>query len=863
MGRLHSRQVAKDDTIRTQPSNARWRAERQASAIQTFRATGDHDPAEQLANAVVMDVSVGGFGLGAPRELPIGTPVQMRMHLPGSIDFLTAAGRVVRSVPINGTASSKDALRFRAGVQFEKISEQLAEQLVGVLRSLGSQPTALSPPSPQAGESEYEAITRRAHLLEWSQFFRGVDFAQRLQLAQVTEERSYAKDETIIRQGDPGDGFYIIIEGSVNVIGSVASRSQAGVFTETIFATLPAGQAVGEMALIDGGQRAASVVARVPTTCLFVPRDAFINTLRSSPGTTLSIMALLVERMRHADDRLSEVLQITEALTSELDLQKVYDTTVKVVQETTQAGRVTLQVLDEERSQLALVAGMPFPPGAEAGQRSPSNAGLGGWVLREKRALILTGTSHPDPEIDRLMHDIPGMTAVCVPMLLKGEPLGVLNASSVPPGTVGRNGEALPVGKALTQDEMTFLSVLAGQVAIAIEHARLYQKTNEQATTDGLTGLLNHRTFQEYLASEVDRAQRAGTELALLFVDVDSFKVINDSYGHPAGDQLLRVLTSEVLKPSLRQYDVVGRYGGDEFAVILPNTPSKEAFIVADRLRQAAKSCDYGQHELPPETGDIISFSVGLAHFPPDADDSEALLQVADRGVYFAKFLGKNQVQRGRAAAPTADDDATSLHAFLANAGRDELEAMAAAIDARDTFTAGHSRRVAEYVRWLAQALGHDKAFLDRLRLTALFHDVGKSAVPDGVLRKAGKLTEEEYERIKAHPVIGAEMLDQVPHLHEAIPAVRSHHERWDGSGYPDGLAGKDIPYTARLLAVADAYDAMTSDRLYRGALLFQDIKRIFRSGAGISWEPHLVDVWCDVLDDRSVDGATPSAKDS
>ena len=711
-------------------------------------------------------------------------------------------------------------------------------------------------------ESPSVRRARIAGTLELFDWFRGVDMEQRLRLADVAEERTYEKGGAIVSQGDPGDGFYIIVSGSVNVVGSVENRSQGG-FTETIFATLPEGQAFGEMALLDGGARSATIVARVPTTCLFVPRDAFIDTLRSSPATALAIMAALSGRMRHADDRLSEVLQITEALTSELDLEKVYEATVKVVQETTEAGRVSLQVLDESEDNLSLVAGYGLPPGAVVGQTSSAQKGLAGWVLRELRPLILTGTSHPDPEIDRLMHDIPGMTAVCVPMLLKGQPVGVLNASSVPSGTESSDQSPAPVGKALTQDELTFVTVLAGQVAIAIEQARLYEQTRLEATTDGMTGLINHRAFQESLGAEVQRAERAqSAELALLFVDVDSFKVINDTHGHPAGDQLLRVLTNEVLKPSLRQYDVLARYGGDEFAVILPNTGLEESHMVAERLRAGVEDVDYASHELPAETGKIVSFSIGLAHYPTDAKDRKALLDVADRGVYFAKFLGKNQVQRGRAAGPAGTDDPTSLHEFLVGADRDSLEALAAAIDARDQFTTGHSRRVAMYVDWLARALGHDEQFRDRLRLTALFHDVGKSAVPDGILRKAGRLTDQEFERMKDHPVVGAEMLDQVPNLEDAVPAARSHHERWDGSGYPDGLAGEEIPYTARLMAIADSYDAMTSDRLYRGALIFADIKRMYESGAGIQWEPELVKVWCDVLNRRSENGATPSADD-
>lgn len=184
------------------------------------------------------------------------------------------------------------------------------------------------------------------------------------------------------------------------------------------------------------------------------------------------------------------------------------------------------------------------------------------------------------------------------------------------------------------------------------------------------------------------------------------------------------------------------------------------------------------------------------------------------------------------------------------------IEALAAAVDARDAYTAGHSRRVADLSVALARAAGHDDAFCKTLRLAALFHDVGKIGVPDAILRKPGGLTDEEFAQMKQHPVIGADqLLPRVPFLREHLPGIRHHHERWDGRGYPDGLAGEAIPYIARLLSIADAYDATTSNRVYRQALLHDDVIRIMSTGSGIQWDPKLMEIWLEYLQERGRQG--------
>lgn len=326
---------------------------------------------------------------------------------------------------------------------------------------------------------------------------------------------------------------------------------------------------------------------------------------------------------------------------------------------------------------------------------------------------------------------------------------------------------------------------------------------------------------------------------------LDGFKMVNDTYGHPTGDKLLKLLADRAIPSSVRPYDIACRPGGDEFAVILPHTTASQALVVAERMRDAVAQCDTALVGVPKGT---VAASVGVAHFPSDAINRDDLVETADNALYFAKYLGRNRVERGSSAVANFERNPRKLHELLVHANQSTVEALAAAIDARDQYTAGHSRRVAEYALELARTLDQGERFLYDLRLACLFHDVGKIAVPDAVLRKSGKLSDDEFALMRIHPVTGAEILEKVPSLRRAVPAIRHHHERWDGSGYPDGLQGEAIPEMARIIAIADAYDAMTSDRVYRSALLPEDVARIFHGGAGVQWDAQMVERWIAVL---------------
>jgi diguanylate cyclase (GGDEF)-like protein len=312
---------------------------------------------------------------------------------------------------------------------------------------------------------------------------------------------------------------------------------------------------------------------------------------------------------------------------------------------------------------------------------------------------------------------------------------------------------------------------------------------NRISRADPLTGCLNRRGFLERLDAEVDEAGRTGRSFALIALDLDRFKVVNDSQGHAAGDELLR-WTVDQLKENLRAMDSVGRLGGDEFALLIPGASRPEALSLVDRLNRALS--------------DRAPSSLGMACYPADGTDTEELQRHADADLYEAK--------EGR-RLPTAPS-------------RRELSwatALAQAVDTRIAVPDEHSTAVARYAASIAQEMGWEGSDLALLRMAAMLHDVGKVGIPDSILRKSGPLTEEEFDQMRLAPVTGAELVGRVEGLGAIVPWIYHAHEHMDGSGYPEGLRGDAIPLASRIIAVADAFDAMTTNRPYRAALSRED----------------------------------------
>ena len=408
-------------------------------------------------------------------------------------------------------------------------------------------------------------------------------------------------------------------------------------------------------------------------------------------------------------------------------------------------------------------------------------------------------------------------------------------------------------------------TMISNYVALVSHNMELIETSGRYANTDSLTLLYNHRCFQELLTDELSRAETSKQNLSVIMLDICNITKINRDLGHAKGDEVIKLVAENVRK-NVREGDIAARYGGDELAIILPNTSVEQAKYVAEYLTYAL-SCFYIDDVGP------VKVSVGISSYPECADNKEKLLILAEQAMYISKARGYKD---GMSAIISSADfnfwDDIALksyaevlgkrHAQLSVNFEDELiakfnldhEAMpsnrifeiasslAAAIDAKDPYTKDHSTSVSRYSEALARAINLPENEIERIRLGALLHDVGKIGIPETVLQKEGPLSDEEWVIMKQHPTIGAEkVLLPNASLRDLIPIVKYHHERIDGKGYPEGLSNGDIPLAAKIVAIADTYHALTSDRPYRKGMSIEKAITILEEGAGSQWDEDLV----------------------
>ncbi|MGQ0608938.1 MAG: bifunctional diguanylate cyclase/phosphohydrolase [Chloroflexota bacterium] len=402
-----------------------------------------------------------------------------------------------------------------------------------------------------------------------------------------------------------------------------------------------------------------------------------------------------------------------------------------------------------------------------------------------------------------------------------------------------RDATRLMAGLDAARRDIVIVTVVAALILAAVlvlvfraAHTRLLRQQHqlaEAARRDALTGMLNHGSIVSLLADSLEAARAVDEPISVALIDVDNFRLFNDTHGHAAGDDvLLRV--ADLVGHAAGADGYAARYGPDEFLVVRPAEPVSSLEDAARELQAAlrSQSVKFGESEDLP-----MSVSIGLAAFPVHASSVTSLLSEASVALNEAKASGGDSL----AVARVGDDSRTVAGSF------DVLQGLVLAVDTKDRYTKRHSEDVARYAVFLAGRMGHDD-MLETVRLAGLLHDIGKIGIPDSLLRKPSKLSDGEFRTFNQHVALGDSIVRDLPELEEVRAGIRHHHERWDGTGYLAGLKGEEIPLIARIIAVADTFSAMTTTRPYRKALGVDEALRRLRDAAGTQLQPELVDAF-------------------
>jgi diguanylate cyclase (GGDEF)-like protein/putative nucleotidyltransferase with HDIG domain len=500
------------------------------------------------------------------------------------------------------------------------------------------------------------------------------------------------------------------------------------------------------------------------------------------------------------------------------------------------------------------------------GRRVPLDEGLIGQVARTSQMGVVRELDAASPGLV-----LPGsMASAALPITYGDQFLGVLYVESAEPCE-------------FPEHEVISLRTLADLFAGALHNALTFQKAQEQAITDGLTGVKTHRFLMEALSSEWKRSTRANRPFALVLMDLDRFKFVNDFYGHLEGDVVLQRV-GHLLEQHCRRSDVVARYGGDEFVILMPETTVEQARQLANKLRGWVASD-------PLLRDKNVTASFGIAAFPVHGATPQELIQIADSSMYLSKHQGGNSVSSAEQGDPmdrkrwkkdvleaylgvtlkrlfsTGPEAFEEIYRRLEHFTRsleehggngfagglppavvETVTSLALAIDAKDHYTHGHSQKVSAYAAMIAQSLSMGPEEVEEIRLAALLHDIGKVGIPEVILNKSGPLDASEWETMKTHTDLGARILEPLPTMSRIRLMVRHHHEFYDGSGYPDRLEGEQIPHGARVIAIADAYDTITSARTYKRARSPEDAFAELERCAANQFDPDLVRIFIETM---------------
>lgn len=589
-----------------------------------------------------------------------------------------------------------------------------------------------------------------------------------------------------------------------------------------------------------------------------------MRVLASQAGIALENARLFAEEQKKSR-HLTLLNKISEHAIATLDPEQILVKVAEEIEQNLQYDHIGIGELDYASKEV--VVKVEAGKRREAvGRRIPIGEGLIGQVARTGEIAIVRQVNSTS-----LRPVLPGSASgIALPVTCAENLLGVLYVESSEP-------------LEFTDEEIQLLRTLADLFAGALHNAKNFQKAQEQAITDGLTGVKTHRFLMEELTREWKRSTRSSRPFSLVLMDLDRFKFVNDFYGHLEGDVVLQRV-GLILEQNCRGSDIVARYGGDEFVILMQETNVEQALQISGKLRSWVASD-------PLLRDKNITASFGIACFPVHASTPQELLQVADASMYLAKHQGGNAVLegKGRVQGDASDWKRDVLEAYLGvmlhrqfttgpaafeeirqkirqfsqslnDRGQstsferlpavvaDEMSSLAYAVDAKDQYTQGHSKKVATYAALIAQAAGLKPIEVQEVKLGALLHDVGKVGIPEDILNKAGPLDAAEWDTMKSHTVLGWELLEPLLPLRNVREMVKHHHEFFDGSGYPDQLEKDRIPLGARIIAVADAYDTITSPRVYKKARGAEAALAEIERCAGAQFDPELVSIFLESI---------------
>ena len=622
------------------------------------------------------------------------------------------------------------------------------------------------------------------------------------------------------RKADNGLTEYILRTGQPLLIRSDLEhvRERLGVTTKP---ERPARSFCAAPILVNG--RATGVMAALSTTheYIFEPRD--LDVLKTAAGqvsVAIENARLFGEEQRRSR-QFAFLNSVSKTAISSEDAEQMLAEIVGHIQKNFRFDHIGIGILDyaTKEIEIKVEAGTTA---REKGKKIPVTAGILGRVARTgEMAMVNSG------EAGQLQGLLPGSRSVlCIPISYGDTLLGVLNVES-------------EQELAFSTEDALVMNTLADLLATALHNSFVFQKLQQQSITDGLTSIKTRRFFWEALSSEWKRASRSGRPFSVVLVDLDKFKEVNDTYGHLEGDMVL-ARVGRLLEQKCRQSNVVARYGGDEFVILMPETGVEQAQILSERLRLwLATDPMLSEHHI---TG-----SFGVASFPVHGLAAEDIIRAADAGMYVSKKAGGDRVataeepghdqgssvqrqlvsgyiegflQRERTGSEHVEELVSTLRKLSSGADqknipilRDSIEALARAAESRELNVAGHGDAVAQYSEMIARSLSLPPEEVHELGFAGRVHDVGKLFVSERILNKHHSLSDEEFQQLKTHPKTGAEIVGTLPDSELTQKAVECHHEWVDGSGYPNALRGEEIPLWARIITVADAYVNLISDR--------------------------------------------------